>query len=83
MIADAEDRQIRGQGVPRGGVPRALVNRVSRRAIERLGAKQDGVLRKHTVFESGPIRDTVVFSITDDEWPEVRFGLRARLRRAD
>lgn len=50
-------------------------NRQSRNAIERLGAKQDGVLRKHTVFENGTIRDTVVYSITDDEWPTVRFAL--------
>jgi N-acetyltransferase len=54
-------------------------NRQSRAAIEALGAKQDGVLRKHTVFENGTIRDTVVFSIIDDEWPTVRFGLDARL----
>lgn len=54
-------------------------NHQSRDAITRLGAKQDGVLRKHTLFENGTVRDTVVFSITDDEWPTVRFGLRARL----
>jgi len=50
-------------------------NHQSRRAIEGLGAKQDGVLRKHTVFENGTIRDTVVYSITDDEWPTVKFAL--------
>ena len=55
-------------------------NHQSREAIARLGAKQDGVLRKHTLFENGTVRDTVVFSITDDEWPTVRFGLEARLR---
>jgi len=53
-------------------------NRQSRAAIERLGAKQDGVLRKHTVFENGTIRDTVVYSITDDEWPTVKFALHER-----
>ena len=53
-------------------------NRQSRAAIERLGAKQDGILRKHTVFENGTIRDTVVYSITDDEWPTVRYGLEHR-----
>ncbi|GAA2224998.1 GNAT family N-acetyltransferase [Herbiconiux moechotypicola] len=56
-------------------------NRQSRAAIERLGAKQDGVLRKHTVFENGTVRDTVVYSILDDEWPTVRFGLDAALER--
>jgi len=56
-------------------------NRQSRNAIERLGAKQDGVLRKHTIFENGTIRDTVVYSITDDEWPTVRFALKERASR--
>lgn len=50
-------------------------NRQSRTAIERLGAKQDGVLRKHKVFDNGTIRDTVVYSIIDDEWPTVKFAL--------
>ena len=54
-------------------------NHQSRAAIARLGAKQDGVLRKHTLFENGTIRDTVVFSITDDEWPTVKLALRERL----
>jgi RimJ/RimL family protein N-acetyltransferase len=58
-------------------------NRQSRAAIERLGAKQDGVLRKHTIFENGTIRDTVVFSIIDDEWPTVRFALDDRLERGE
>jgi RimJ/RimL family protein N-acetyltransferase len=53
-------------------------NRQSRAAVERLGAKKDGVLRKHTIFENGTIRDTVVYSITDDEWPTVKFGLNER-----
>jgi RimJ/RimL family protein N-acetyltransferase len=56
-------------------------NRQSRNSIERLGAKQDGVLRKHTVFENGTIRDTVVYSITDDEWPTVKFALEDRAAR--
>lgn len=54
-------------------------NRQSRAAIERLGAKQDGVLRKHTIFENGTIRDTVVYSIIDDEWPTVKFALNERM----
>ncbi|MHA7280258.1 GNAT family N-acetyltransferase [Arthrobacter sp. MDT2-2] len=58
-------------------------NQQSRAAIERLGAKQDGVLRKHTVFENGTIRDTVVYSILDDEWPTVKFALRDRIARSD
>jgi RimJ/RimL family protein N-acetyltransferase len=54
-------------------------NRQSRAAIEKLGAKQDGVLRNHTIFENGTVRDTVVFSIIDREWPTVRFALMERL----
>lgn len=54
-------------------------NHQSRRAIERLGAKQDGILRNHTIFENGTVRDTVVFSIVEAEWPTVKFGLVERL----
>lgn len=57
-------------------------NRQSRAAIERLGAKQDGVLRSHRRLPDGSLRDTVVYSITAAEWPAVRSGLRARLDRA-
>ncbi len=56
-------------------------NRQSRAAIAKLGAKQDGVLRNHTVFDNGTVRDTVVFSIIDGEWPTVRYGLEERLAR--
>lgn len=55
-------------------------NRQSRAAIEKLGAKQDGVLRNHKVFENGTVRDTVVYSIIDGEWPTVKFALQERLR---
>lgn len=54
-------------------------NRQSRRAIAALGAKQDGVLRNHSIDRYGALRDTVVFSIVRDEWPTVRLGLRERL----
>jgi len=56
-------------------------NQQSRAAIARLGAKQDGVLRNHTVMPNGTIRDTVVFSIIDGEWPTVKLGLTERLQR--
>jgi RimJ/RimL family protein N-acetyltransferase len=56
-------------------------NQQSRAAIARLGAKQDGVLRNHGRMPDGSLRDTVVFSITDAEWPAVRSGLRHRLAR--
>jgi RimJ/RimL family protein N-acetyltransferase len=57
-------------------------NRQSREAIERLGAKQDGVLRRHTRMADGVWRDTVVYSVLDSEWPAVRNGLRFRLSRS-
>ena len=54
-------------------------NEQSRAAIVRLGAKQEGILRKHIMLPSGRIRDSVVFSIIDTEWPEVKTSLLARL----
>lgn len=53
-------------------------NRASQRAIERLGAKRDGVLRSHTIMADGRVRDTVVYSILDNEWPGVRANLEFR-----
>ncbi|WP_024512568.1 GNAT family protein [Bradyrhizobium sp. ARR65] len=50
-------------------------NHQSRRAIERLGAKQDGILRSHQVAPNGTLRDTVVFSIIASEWPTVKAHL--------
>lgn len=57
------------------------LNHQSREAIARLGAKQDGVLRSHTRTKDGVLRDTVVFSILEHEWPMVRAGLEFRLAR--
>ena len=54
-------------------------NEQSRAAILRLGAKQEGILRKHLILPSARVRDSVVFSIIDDEWPEVKTGLLAKL----
>jgi N-acetyltransferase len=56
-------------------------NHASRVAIERLGAKQDGVLRNHQLLPDGSRRDTVVFSIIDGEWPAVRRHLKFLLDR--
>jgi RimJ/RimL family protein N-acetyltransferase len=56
-------------------------NQQSRRAIERLGAKQDGILRSHQVSADGVLRDTVVYSIIASEWPAVRRHLGALLNR--
>lgn len=54
-------------------------NHQSRAAIERLGAKQDGVLRSHQLMRDGSLRDTVVYSIVAAEWPAVRNNLESRL----
>lgn len=56
-------------------------NSTSRAAIERLGAKLDGILRSHQVLADGSRRDTVVYSILDIEWPAVRNNLQFRLGR--
>ena len=56
-----------------------LMNERSRRAILRLGAKEEGTFRKHMVTWSGRIRDSVYFSIIDTEWPEVKARLEAKL----
>jgi RimJ/RimL family protein N-acetyltransferase len=53
----------------------------SQRAIEKLGARREGVLRKYQVRANGLFRDTVMYSITAEEWPEVKAGLEARLSR--
>jgi N-acetyltransferase len=54
-------------------------NHQSRRAIERLGAKQDGILRSHQIAPNGSLRDTVVFSIIASEWPAVKAHLNFQL----
>lgn len=53
----------------------AFFNRQSRRAIERLGAKLDGILRSHRRYPDGSLRDTCVYSITAPDWPAVRTHL--------
>jgi RimJ/RimL family protein N-acetyltransferase len=54
-------------------------NRASRTAIERLGARFEGIRRVHMLASDGTLRDTAYYSITRDEWPDVRAGLRRRL----
>jgi N-acetyltransferase len=55
------------------------LNQKPRNAILRLGAKEEGTLRKHLVTWTGRIRDSVYFSILDTEWPEVKARLEAKL----
>ena len=56
-------------------------NSASRRAIERLGAKLDGILRHHALRRDGTVRDTVMYSVIAGEWPEVRDHLTYQLKR--
>ena len=55
------------------------INARSQAAIAKLGAAREGVLRRHKTTWTGRVRDTVMFSITDEDWPRVRDGLDARL----
>lgn len=57
------------------------LNTQSRRAIERLGAKQDGILRNHVKMANGTRRDTAVYSICDYDWPPVKAGLTWQMTR--
>jgi RimJ/RimL family protein N-acetyltransferase len=59
------------------------LNDQSRAAIERLGAKLDGILRRHMIMPDGHVRDTAVYSIIRDEWPAVKAGLEARMAMPD
>ncbi len=56
-------------------------NFASQRAIERLGARRDGVLRHHTMRRDGTVRDTVMYSLLAGEWPEVKAHLQYQLAR--
>lgn len=55
------------------------LNHRSRTAILRIGAREEGTLRSHIITASGRIRDTVYYSILDDEWPEIKHNLESRL----
>jgi len=56
-----------------------VLNERSRRAIERIGGKQEGVFRKHMIMPGGRVRDSVYYSIIDEEWPSVKASLEMRL----
>ena len=57
------------------------LNHRSRRAIERLGAQLDGILRHHMRLPDGTVRDTAVYSITAPDWPAVKRHLESQLQR--
>lgn len=58
-----------------------VINHQSRRAIERLGARLDGILRAHMKMANGTIRDTAVYSITAAEWPMIQAHLQHLIQR--
>lgn len=58
-----------------------VLNQRSRSAMLRIGAREEGVLRKHQITERGRVRDTVYYSIVDDEWPAVKARLEEMLAR--
>ena len=68
-------------GAYRVGLTTQWLNHQSRAAIERLGAKQDGVLRAYSRARNGTLRDAVEYSILESEWPAIRAELEARLAR--
>lgn len=55
-------------------------NHRSQRAIEKLGAQKEGILRQHIVIKNGYVRDTVMYSIIHSEWPQIRAYLERRLK---
>ena len=60
-----------------------VLNKVSRQSIQRLGAKQDGILRHHKIMRDGRIRDTVCYSIIKSEWKQVKENLKEKLCKYD
>lgn len=56
-------------------------NWASQRAIERLGAKRDGIIRGNALRRDGTVRDTVMYSVTSGEWPEIKAHLTYLLNR--
>jgi N-acetyltransferase len=58
-----------------------FINQQSRRGIERLGAKLDGILRSHQTMPNGSLRDTAVYSIVAAEWPTVKAHLQWQLAK--
>lgn len=68
-------------GAGRVALKTDLRNERSQRAIERLGAVREGVLRRHVRLPDGHVRDTVYYSILSDEWPAIRARLTERLNR--
>jgi N-acetyltransferase len=56
-----------------------VINEKSRNALKRIGAKEEGTLRKHQITATGRVRDSVYYSILDDEWTDVKQLLQQKL----
>jgi len=59
----------------------SALNQKSRTAIQRLGAREEGILRRHMINDRGIYRDTVYYSILEEEWPAVKSRLEERMKR--
>ena len=57
------------------------LNEKSRNAMKRIGCVEEGTLRRHAIGERGNVRDTVYYSILDDEWPAVKTRLEGMMRQ--
>ncbi len=68
-------------GALRVGLAVDAENLRSRRAVERIGGVQEGILRKHRIRRDGTRRDTVIFGIIDDDWPQVKVKLEGLMNR--
>lgn len=60
-----------------------VLNHASRQAIARLGAREEGLLRSHMIMRDGRVRDSVIFSIVQQDWPGVKLHLQHKLSRID
>ena len=85
LVNTATKRLLLGHVFDELGVVRVQLqtdarNLASQRAIERLGATREGRLRKHKTYPSGDVRDSVIYSIIDDDWPAVRQRLDRLLK---
>lgn len=82
-VNPAAKRLLLGYAFDQGAVRVEIItdarNKASAAAIRKLGARDEGLLRKHKITWTGHIRDTAQFAILDDDWAEVRAGLDARL----
>jgi RimJ/RimL family protein N-acetyltransferase len=82
LLEAAFDPVLAGTHVERVTLKCDSRNAHSQRAIEKLGARREGVLRKHRIQANGYVRDTVMYGITREDWPQVRQSLLHRLDRA-